>query len=50
MKSTDSLNFAQKMASKIISDAWGAIEKLLPQNDTKEKLKVFANYLINRKI
>jgi len=50
MKSTDSLTYAKQEASKIISQAWDEVQKLLPENESKEKLRVFANYLIDRKI
>jgi len=50
MKSTDSLTYAKQVAVDVISKAWKDIEKLLPENDSKEKLQVFANYLINREI
>jgi len=50
MKSTDSLSYSKTVAKKIITDAWNDIEKLLPKNETKEKLQVFANYLIDRNI
>jgi len=50
MKSTDSLNHAKQEASKIISQAWDDVQKLLPENESKDKLRVFANYLIERKI
>jgi len=48
MKSTGSLTYAKQLASKIILDAWSAVQQLLPENETKGKLKVFADYLINR--
>jgi len=50
MKSTDSLDYAKKIAAQIVTEAWREIEKLLPENKTKEKLRVFANYLISRNL
>eukprot|EP01124_Arcella_intermedia_P032867 TRINITY_DN774_c0_g1_i1.p1 TRINITY_DN774_c0_g1~~TRINITY_DN774_c0_g1_i1.p1 ORF type:complete len:451 (-),score=78.11 TRINITY_DN774_c0_g1_i1:342-1511(-) len=50
MKSTNSLVHSKQVASDIISNAWKEIEPLLPETPAKYKLKVFADYLINRSI
>jgi len=50
MKATDSLTYARGVAKDIIEKAWADIEPLLPDNVAKGKLKVFANYLINRQV
>jgi len=50
LKSTDSLTYAKQEATKIVTQAWNEVQKLLPENDAKEKLCIFANYLIERKI
>jgi len=50
LKSTDSLSFAKKVATDIVKDAWNDIQKLLPESKAKDKLQVFANYLIDRNV
>jgi len=50
MRATDSLTYARGVAKEIIEKAWSDIEPLLPENEAKGKLKVFANYLINRQV
>jgi len=50
MKASNSLEYAKQQAKDIVSNAWNEIEPLLPECDAKEKLKIFANYLIDRKI
>jgi len=49
LHSTDSLTYARKVAKEIVEKAWGDIEPLLPANEAKTKLQVFADYLISRK-
>lgn len=50
IKSTDSITHARGVAKEIVEKAWNDIESLLPENEAKTKLKVFADYLINRQI
>jgi geranylgeranyl pyrophosphate synthase len=50
IKETDSITHARGVAKEIVEKAWNDIEPLLPENDAKTKLKVFADYLINRQI
>lgn len=50
MKATDSLSYARSIAKEIIEKAWNDIEPLLPESEAKTKLRVFANYLINRQV
>jgi len=50
MKDAGSLPYAEGVARKLVDDAWKAVEPHLPNNAAKEKLKLFADYLITRKI
>jgi len=50
LKANDSITYARGVAKEIVEKAWTDIEPLLPENDAKTKLRVFANYLINRQI
>ncbi|MCW8966810.1 MAG: polyprenyl synthetase family protein [Candidatus Pacearchaeota archaeon] len=46
----DSVNYAKEVAQKIIDDAWKELEPNLKENNFKIKLKMFADFLINRDI
>jgi len=50
MKKYGAIEYAKERAKKLVKDAWGDIEKMLPESDAKKKLKAFAYYLIERKI
>jgi len=50
MKASNSLEYAKQKAKDIVSQAWKDIEPLLPDCEAKEKIHIFANYLIDRKI
>jgi len=50
MKASNSLAYSASKAQRLVSDAWANVEAILPANPAKDKLKVFADYLINRKI
>ncbi len=45
-----SINYSADIAKKIVKDAWKEIDPLLKQSPAKEKLKAFADYLVERKI
>jgi len=45
-----SMDYAKEFARNIVGDSWREIDSLLPPSDAKEKLRVFADYLIERKI
>jgi len=50
MKASGSLEYAKQKAKDIVSQAWKDIDPLLPECEAKEKIHIFANYLIDRKI
>jgi len=44
------IEYAKKLAKKIIKENWQETEKLLPPSEAKIKLKEFINYLIERRV
>jgi len=50
IKDAGSIEYAQKKAKEIVSAAWKEVDSLLPENEGKQKLKAFADYLIERDI
>ncbi|MEM3626846.1 MAG: polyprenyl synthetase family protein [Candidatus Bathyarchaeia archaeon] len=50
MEKYGSIDYARRFARKIVEESWGRTERLLPASDAKEKLRAFAQFLIERKI
>ncbi|MEM4704854.1 MAG: polyprenyl synthetase family protein, partial [Candidatus Bathyarchaeia archaeon] len=50
MKKYGSIEYAKQFARKLVKESWEEAEKLLPHGDKKEKLKAFAEFLIERNI
>jgi geranylgeranyl diphosphate synthase type I len=50
IKKYDSINYAREKANNMILEAWEGVDKLIPDSDAKNKLKAFAEYLVERKI
>jgi geranylgeranyl diphosphate synthase type I len=50
IKKYGSIKYAKEFARSMIEDSWKEIDKLLQPSDAKEKLRAFANYLVERKI
>jgi len=50
MEKYNAIEFAKNYARKLVEESWEEVEKLLPPSDAKNKLKLFAQYLIERKI
>jgi len=50
MQKYDSINYVKELARKIVNESWKNVEGLLPASDAKEKLRAFADFLIERKI
>jgi geranylgeranyl diphosphate synthase type I len=50
MQKYGSLDYVRGFAEKLVQDSWHDIEKLIPKSDGREKLKAFAEFLIERKI
>ena len=50
IKKHSGIEDSKKVAKELVSKAWKEIDSTLPNSDPKNKLKLFANYLINRNI
>jgi geranylgeranyl pyrophosphate synthase len=50
MQKYDSIEYAKRFAKGIVKKSWNEAEQLLPASEAKEKLKAFAEFLIERKI
>ena len=50
MNKAGSLEYAQQFSRKLVKDAWAGVDSLLPASDAKEKLRAFADYLVERQI
>jgi geranylgeranyl pyrophosphate synthase len=42
--------YAKEYAAKIVTESWVDVDQLLPETEAKERLRAFANYLIERAI
>ncbi len=50
IEKTDAIEYAEKKANKIVSEAWEKLEKVLSESKAKKLLKDFAYYCIERKV
>jgi len=50
IKSYNSVLYAKKKAKQIVLDAWQKLDSVLKDSESKQKLKSFANFLIQRRI
>jgi len=50
MEKYGSIEYARRFSRRIVMRSWKKAEQLLPGSDAKEKLKAFAEFLIERKI
>ena len=50
IKKYGSIEYAEKIAAKIIEESWNEVEKILPPSEAKKRLECLVNYLIERKI
>lgn len=50
MKKYGSIEYARMTAARIVEESWREIEKILPPSEAKGKIKMLAEYLIQRKI
>lgn len=46
----NSIEYAKEFSKNMVKESWKNVEKSLPSSRAKEKLKAFANYLIERRI
>jgi geranylgeranyl pyrophosphate synthase len=45
-----SIDYAKEVAKSLVKNAWEEVDSVLPKSGAKEKLKSFAEFLINREI
>jgi geranylgeranyl diphosphate synthase type I len=50
MQKYDSIEYVKEFSRRIVKKSWKEVEQLLPTSEAKEKLKAFAEFLIERKI
>ncbi|MBS7633953.1 polyprenyl synthetase family protein [Candidatus Bathyarchaeota archaeon] len=50
MRKYGAIEYAKTTAARIVEESWREIEKILPPSEAKEKIKMLAEYLIQRKI
>jgi geranylgeranyl pyrophosphate synthase len=50
MRKYGSIDYAKRVARRMVKESWSEVDALLPASGGKEKLKAFAVYLIERKI
>ncbi len=50
LQKNSAVEYAKHKAAQIMEDSWREVDKLLPASEGKEKLKVFAEFLIKRNI
>jgi geranylgeranyl pyrophosphate synthase len=50
MRKYGSIEYAKRLARKIVEESWEQVKELLPESEAKEKLNTFARFLIERKI
>jgi geranylgeranyl diphosphate synthase type I len=50
IKRHGSIEYAKEFARKIVRDAWKGVEPLLAESKAKQKLKAFANFMVEREI
>ncbi len=50
MQKYGSIDYAKQFARNLVQQSWKEVDRLLPPSDAKEKLRAFAEYLVERKI
>lgn len=50
IEETGSIEYAREFAKKMVNEAWSEADNVLKESPAKEKLKAFADYLVERKI
>lgn len=50
IRKTDSLNYAKEVGKKLVQEAWQDVKNDLPLNSGTEKIRLLAEFLINRNI
>ncbi len=50
LKKYNSIEYSKKVAEDIIQMAWSGLDKVIPDSDAKNKLKIFADFMVDREI
>jgi geranylgeranyl pyrophosphate synthase len=50
MKRCDSIEYSTQLAKKLVAESWKEVDRLLSPSEAKEKLKAFAEHLVERDI
>ncbi len=50
IKSCNSVEYSKNYARKMVEDSWNKVDKILPESGAKSKLRLFANFLVERDI
>lgn len=50
MKKNGAVEYAKEFARKMVREAWEAAEPLIPENEAKQKLRDFADFMVEREI
>jgi len=50
IKKYGSIEYAKKIAAKMVKDSWNEADKILPPSEAKEKLRKLVEYMIERKV
>ncbi len=50
MKRYDSIKYSKQLAKKLVAESWKEVDRLLSPSEAKEKLKAFAEHLVERDI
>jgi len=50
MHKCGAVEYTKNIASRLVEDGWSRIERLIPREEDRKKVKMFAEYLIQRRI
>ncbi len=50
MQKYNSIEYTKDFAKRMVKESWDAVERLLPASENREKLKAFADFLVERNI
>ena len=50
MKKYNAIEFAKNFAKELVKKTWKEVDKLLPESEAKQKLKAFAQFLVERDV
>jgi geranylgeranyl pyrophosphate synthase len=46
----DSEEYTKELEEKLVKDAWRDVDKMIPDSDSKKRLKAMVEFLINRSL